>query len=84
MDSKTKALYTRAFSHLVRGFMEYAVAHSDNFDEPLGDDFVLGEYFTDALKGVKGLLAGELGAQEGKDLSKMIEDIAKVANVNIR
>lgn len=38
----------------------YADEHFKRYESPLGEDYVLGEYWIESLKGVRGLLNGEL------------------------
>lgn len=57
----------------------YADAHRMMYDSDLSEDCVLGESFLCALRGVRGLLNGELGVCDGATLAGRILAAAELA-----
>lgn len=57
--------FERSLRALIDGLMSYAVDHEARYGSKLGEDGVLGEAWADALRGVRGLLNGELGDLDG-------------------
>jgi hypothetical protein len=50
----------------------YADAHAERFGSPLAEDYVLGESWREAVRGLRGLLNGELGRLDGGTLDRAI------------
>lgn len=64
-----------AFSYGIRALAEYADAHQERYDSPLAEDYVLGEAWEQAIRGVLALLNGELGRLDGGELDRTIREI---------
>lgn len=47
--------------------IRYAKAHQSRFESPLGEDYVLGEYFLDTIKGIRRLLNGNGAVANERD-----------------
>lgn len=54
----------------------YADEHQKRYDAPIGDDYVLGDYWIESLRGVRGLLNGEIGALDGGFTDEIIIALA--------
>jgi hypothetical protein len=50
----------------------YAVEHQKRWESPIGEDYVLGDYWTDIAKGIRGLLNGETGRLDCGTLDSFI------------
>jgi hypothetical protein len=66
---------------MLLGLAEYADAHERQYSSKIGADGVLGREWLDALRGVRGLLNGELGRFDGGTLDKAIHAMAEAASV---
>lgn len=47
------------------GLIIYAAAHEEQYDSKIAEDRYLGEQWLDALRGLRGLLNGQLGRLDG-------------------
>lgn len=50
----------------------YADDYQKRYDTPLVEDYVLGQYWIESLKGVRGLLNGEIGQLDGAFTDEII------------
>lgn len=66
----------KALCSIYGGLYNYATAHRDMYDSPIGDDGVLGPAWLDALKGLRTLLNGETGDLDCGDFDARIVALA--------
>jgi hypothetical protein len=64
---------------MLRGLARYADAHFRRFESPIGKDYFLGVYWGEALRGVRGMLNGELGRLDAGTLDATILAMYKAA-----
>ena len=64
----------RAMVLMLRGWLEYAQAHTKNFDSNIGDDHVLGDEWFKIGEALRRLLNGELGRLDAGTLDTIIAD----------
>jgi hypothetical protein len=50
---------------MISALDQYAAKHEDRYESKIGEDYVLGPAFLDALRGVRTLLNGEIGGLDG-------------------
>lgn len=55
-----KAWRRSSIAKMIDALAIYADEHFKRYKSPVGEDYVLGEYWIESLKGVRGLLNGEL------------------------
>lgn len=66
---------------LIDGLNKYAQAHLDQYGSPIGEDYVLGDYWEDIAHGINGLLTGERGRLDGGTLNGIILKALKGAGL---
>lgn len=71
--------HERALGMLIDGLREYAEVHQAKFESPLGEDWVLGDEWLEAVRAVVGLLNGEIGRLDGGSLWQELEALARSA-----
>ena len=76
-----RAGFESALVHLVKGLREYAQAHLDAYDSPIGEDYVIGDEWENIAHGIHGLLTGEHGRLDGGSLSLAIMQELKAAGL---
>ena len=81
LEWKRAHLFTHAASmrRFIEGLATYADAHQKEFDSTISEDGVLGDYWLDIFKGVRGMLNGELGALDGGTLDTTLLGILEKA-----
>jgi hypothetical protein len=83
MNTETMKFARRQAGYRIRSaildLVSYARQHKAMYGSVIGEDYVLGDYWRDSMRGLHGLLNGELGREDGGTLSGMICD-AFVAN----
>src|SRR5688572_7032241 len=68
---------------VIRALAKYADAHRARYETPIGEDYVLGEYWSQIAKGALGLLNGELGGGlDAGTLDGMIRDMMAASGVD--
>jgi hypothetical protein len=72
------AAFENAIVRMLRALAIYADAHFERFDSPLGEDYVLGDAWADALDGVRRLLEGERGRLDAGAVDNMIRNMAEL------
>jgi hypothetical protein len=70
-----------ALSRIITDTWEYAHAYKEQYNEPIGEDGVLGDELRSILRGVNGLLNGPLGREDGGALSKRLYALAGQAGL---
>ena len=50
---------------MITALDQYAANHAERFESKIGEDYVLGPAFLDALRGVRTMLNGEIGGLDG-------------------
>lgn len=71
--------HERALVHLVRGLVEYADTHEEEFGRKIADDNFFGPEWLKMLSSVRALLNGEIGRFDGGLFDTMLCTIAEKA-----
>lgn len=62
---------------------EYADAHLDRYESPIGDDYILGAAWADMARAFLALLDGETGRFDCGDLDGRVRDLATKHGVDL-
>ena len=73
--------FETAIVKLVEALREYATAHFQAYESPIGDDGVLGEEWEQIARGTLGLLNGEAGRLDCGSVDRHVRDLASEAGV---
>lgn len=76
----TKSDHDSAIGQMLRALAQYADDHHVRFERPIGHDYVLGQYWLQMLRGVRGLLNGETGRMYCGDVDHAIMAMFKAAD----
>ncbi len=68
---------------LIEAIAMYADSHAARYDDPIGDDYVIGASWLDMISAVIGLLNGETGRLDCACLNGLLRDIAKSQNADL-
>lgn len=79
----TKKAHEDALRKMLDGWMNYALAHQEEFDRCIGDDCVLGPAWKQIGVSLRTLLNGETGALDCGRVDGAILDVAKHNSANI-
>src|SRR5579871_6781152 len=64
--------FERSLVDLINGWLGYADAHQNQFDNAIGHDRMLGECWAQIGNGLRGLLNGELGRMDRGTLDSLL------------
>lgn len=69
-----------ALIDMLQGWENYAIAHKKRYESPIGNDYVLGEYWAETGLAIKRLLDGETGGLDSGSISANIIKIIEQEN----
>ena len=72
-----------AIAQMILSIDAYCMRYKRRFESSVGDDYVLVEGVKEALRGVRALLNGPLGAEDGGTLDKAIMTIARDNDITL-
>lgn len=81
---RTNRMYEIAFTNMINGLKLYAQAHQAEYDQPIGDDAVLGDSWENIARGILGLLDGETGKLDPGTIDGSIRRFAVRNGIDIR
>ena len=74
--SNAKRHAQNAIVGMYHSLYDYAGAHQEMYDSPIGEDYVLGPCFADMVRGLLGLLNGETGTLDCGEWDAQIRRLA--------
>jgi hypothetical protein len=78
MNSNTReTMFGHTIARLFDGLRHYADLHRAAYESPIGEDYVLGEYWKQMASGLLGLLNGETGTLDCGTWDRNIRRLAK-------
>ena len=72
-----------AIVHNLRAWIEYADAHADVYDAPVGADYLLGATWAQWADNIVDLLSGEVGRLDREAIHGLIRCVAKSQEVEV-
>lgn len=79
-EQQAKQAHGTALIKMLEGVAEYVAAYQSLYGQDVGQDYVIGDAVEAILGEISGkLLCGELGAQDGAELSRSICGVATKA-----
>ena len=79
MGLATNGPFDSAIGEVLRGLAQYADDHESRFGSPLGQDYVLGAAWEQALRGLVSLLNGETGRLDCCDVDRIARAVHRAA-----
>lgn len=58
---RRETLFGDSIVQMFKALVQYAECHREAYESPIGEDYVMGEYWLNMASGLSGLLNGETG-----------------------
>ena len=75
--------FERPLVRMVEQWLRYADAHQKEHESPIGEDFVLGQYWEDIGDALRGLLNGQSGRLDCGTLDAVILDSMQAVGIDV-
>ncbi len=78
MNSKLrKTIFGTTIAHMFTCLRQYANLHREAYESPIGQDYVIGDYWKQMASGLLGLLNGEHGTLDCGEWDRAIRSLAR-------
>ncbi len=64
---------------MIKGLADYIDSYPPRYETKVGEDYILGDYVLDIVKGIRGLLNGETGRLDCGTIDRLLLDLVTLA-----